>query len=177
MQPRMVGTSGFSLADDKVTVTVERVGNPQPGQLGGTLALGCGPTALPAGEPDGWQLSATALGNIMAGQQAWRDLSFTQPATRPRHLVHRPAAARMVCQRLRHPGLQQLPLPVSWSARKRRLRPCRPKTLPAAVRPAAEPSYRQTRRKAKPTAKPRRRPVAAPASVSSTPPRPPGWPP
>jgi len=169
MQPRLDGTSSFSLADDSVTVTVERVGNPRSqDNLSGTLALELWalPAPYQAGEPDGWQLSATTLGNL-AGQQAWQDLAFTQP------LAARPAGTWCIALLLREwsangyvtRDFSNFPLPVSWNAE------APPAALSAgntdaAVEPAAKPAAAKPVTKAKPAAKPKAAAVAAPAGVS-----------
>lgn len=169
MQPRLDGTSSFSLADDKVTVTVERVGNPRSqDNLSGTLALELWalPAPYQAGEPDGWQLSATALGSL-AGQQAWQDLSFTQP------LATRPAGTWCIALLLREwsangyvtRDFSNFPLPVSWSA-EAPAAALPTENAAAAVEPAAEPATVKPATKAKPAAKPKAAAVAAPANVS-----------
>ena len=108
----------FSLADDKVTVTVERVGNPRSqDNLSGTLALELWAQPAPyRRRTDGWQLSATALGS--SGWPAGLAGPVLHPAPR-----HRPAGT-CIALLLREwsangyvtRDFSNFPLPVSWSA-------------------------------------------------------------
>ncbi|KAB2964356.1 MAG: helix-hairpin-helix domain-containing protein [Zoogloea sp.] len=160
MQPRLDGTSSFSLADDKVSVAVERVSNPRtPDNLSGTLALELWalPAPYQAGEPEGRQLATTTLGSL-AGQQAWQDLAFNQA------LAAHPAGTWYIALLLREwsangyvtRDFSNFPLPVTWNEA-------------SAVAPVEEAPAGSTSPAAKPATKaaPKAKAAAAaPASVS-----------
>lgn len=170
MQPRLDGTSSFSLAEDGVTMAVERISNPRTeDNLSGSLALELWalPAPYQAGEPEGQPLVSVALGSL-AGQQAWQDLAFTQAlATHPAGTWHialllREWSAKGYVTR----DFSNFPLPVTWNAAPTAAAPI--EEAPAAAEApakAAEPAAKPAAGKAKPAAKPKAA-AAAPVSVS-----------
>lgn len=170
MQPRLDGTSSFSLAEDGVTMAVERISNPRTeDNLSGSLALELWalPAPYQAGEPEGQPLVSVALGSL-AGQQAWQDLAFTQAlATHPAGTWHialllREWSAKGYVTR----DFSNFPLPVTWNAAPTAAAPV--EEAPAAAEApakAAEPAAKPAAGKAKPAAKPKAA-AAAPVSVS-----------
>lgn len=170
MQPRLDGTSSFSLAEDGVTMAVERISNPRTeDNLSGSLALELWalPAPYQAGEPEGQPLVSVALGSL-AGQQAWQDLAFTQAlATHPAGTWHialllREWSAKGYVTR----DFSNFPLPVTWNAAPTAAAPF--EEAPAAAEApakAAEPAAKPAAGKAKPAAKPKAA-AAAPVSVS-----------
>ncbi|NML26338.1 helix-hairpin-helix domain-containing protein [Zoogloea dura] len=181
MQPRLDGTSSFSLAEDGVTMAVERISNPRTeDNLSGSLALELWalPAPYQAGEPEGQPLVSVALGSL-AGQQAWQDLAFTQAlATHPAGTWHialllREWSAKGYVTR----DFSNFPLPVTWNAAPAAAAPAEEAPAAAAVtaeapakaaESAAEPAAGPSASKAKPAAKPKAAAAAAaaPASVS-----------
>lgn len=170
MQPRLDGTSSFSLAEDGVTMAVERISNPRTeDNLSGSLALELWalPAPYQAGEPEGQPLVSVALGSL-AGQQAWQDLAFTQAlATHPAGTWHialllREWSAKGYVTR----DFSNFPLPVTWNAAPTAAAPV--EEAPAAAEApakAAEPAAKPAAGKAKLAAKPKAA-AAAPVSVS-----------
>lgn len=170
MQPRLDGTSSFSLAEDGVTMAVERISNPRTeDNLSGSLALELWalPAPYQAGEPEGQPLVSVALGSL-AGQQAWQDLAFTQAlATHPAGTWHialllREWSAKGYVTR----DFSNFPLTVTWNAAPTAAAPF--EEAPAAAEApakAAEPAAKPAAGKAKPAAKPKAA-AAAPVSVS-----------
>lgn len=170
MQPRLDGTSSFSLAEDGVTMAVERISNPRTeDNLSGSLALELWalPAPYQAGEPEGQPLVSVALGSL-AGQQAWQDLAFTQAlATHPAGTWHialllREWSAKGYVTR----DFSNFPLPVTWNAAPTAAAPI--EEAPAAAEApakAAEPAAKPAAGKAKLAAKPKAA-AAAPVSVS-----------
>lgn len=118
-QPRLTGTSGFSLGEQSVGLRVEGLENPRSvDNLSGTLSLELWALAAPyvAGTPDGVQLAAAEL-SPLAGQRSWHDLDLTLP------LVARPAGTWHVALLLREwtaagyatRDFANFSLPVSWA--------------------------------------------------------------
>lgn len=139
MQPRLDGTSSFSLSEDGVTLAVERVSNPRTeDNLSGSLALELWalPAPYQAGEPEGQPLVSVALGSL-AGQQAWQDLAFTQTlASHPVGTWHialllREWSAKGYVTR----DFSNFPLPVTWNAAPAAAAPV--EEAPAEEAPAA----------------------------------------
>lgn len=120
LQPRLTGTSGFSLGEQSVGLRVEGVDNPRSADnLSGTLSLELWALAAPytTGTPEGTQLAAATLGTL-AGQNSWHNIDLTLP------LAARPAGTWTVALLLREwtgagyvtRDFANFSLPVSWQA-------------------------------------------------------------
>lgn len=146
VQPRLTGTTGFSLAEDSVTLNVDAIDNPRSADnLSGSLSLEL--WAYADSKPEGIQLAAANLGSL-AGQNSWYELAIDAP------LIAKPAGTWNIALLLREwtnagyvtRDFANFALPVSWAAETT------PEAKPAAV--------------AKPAAKAAPKVAAAPASVS-----------
>ncbi len=145
-QPRLLGTAGFALVDDKLRVTVDGIDNPRPADnLSGTLSLEL--WALPApyaarGLDGGTHLAGVNLG-ALDGQQSWSALAFDLAVG-----AH-PAGTWYVALLLREwtaagyvtRDFTDFPVPVTWNAElvaPPAVEPA-PAPEPEPVQPAAEP--------------------------------------
>lgn len=135
VQPRLTGTTGFSLAEDSVTLNVDAIDNPRGADnLSGSLSLEL--WAYADSKPQGIQLAAANLGSL-AGQNSWYELAIDAP------LIAKPAGTWNIALLLREwtnagyvtRDFANFALPVSWAAE------AAPEAKPAAVaKPAAKPA-------------------------------------
>ncbi len=116
VQPRLTGATGFSLADDSVTLNVDAIDNPRAADnLSGSLSLEL--WAYADSKPEGIQLAAASLGSL-AGQNSWYELAIDTP------LLAKPAGTWNIALLLREwtnagyvtRDFANFALPVSWAA-------------------------------------------------------------
>lgn len=116
VQPRLTGTTGFSLAEDSVTLNVDAIDNPRGADnLSGSLSLEL--WAYADSKPEGIQLAAANLGSL-AGQNSWYELAIDAP------LIAKPAGTWNIALLLREwtnagyvtRDFAHFALPVSWAA-------------------------------------------------------------
>lgn len=178
VQPRLTGTTAFSLADDSVTLNVDAIDNPRTADnLSGSLSLEL--WAYADSKPEGIQLAAASLGSL-AGQNSWYELAIDTP------LIAKPAGTWNIALLLREwtnagyvtRDFANFALPVSWAAEAAPAAEVAPEAAveakPAAPAKAAPAPKAAAPKAATPkTAAPKAAPAkaapkvaAAPASVS-----------
>jgi DNA uptake protein ComE-like DNA-binding protein len=173
VQPCLGGATGFSLAEDSVTLNVDTIDNPRAADnLSGSLSLEL--WAFADDKPEGIPLAGANLGSL-AGQNSWYELAIDTP------LTAKPAGTWNIALLLREwtnagyvtRDFANFALPVSWAAEvtpKAEAAPeakptAKPAAAPKAVEPkavepkAAAPKAAAAKAAAKPAA-------ASPASVS-----------
>lgn len=161
VQPRLTGTTGFSLAEDSVTLNVDAIDNPRSADnLSGSLSLEL--WAYADSKPEGIQLAAANLGSL-AGQNSWYELAIDAP------LIAKPAGTWNIALLLREwtnagyvtRDFANFALPVSWAAE------ATPEAKPAAVaKPAAKPAAAPKAAAAKAVAPKAAEPKAAAAKAA-----------
>jgi DNA uptake protein ComE-like DNA-binding protein len=174
VQPCLTGATGFSLAEDSVTLNVGAIDNPRAADnLSGSLSLEL--WAFADSKPEGIQLASANLGSL-AGQNSWYELTIDTP------LLAKPAGTWNIALLLREwtnagyvtRDFTNFALPVSWVAEvapKAEAAPeAKPAAKPAAAPKAAEPKAVAPKavepKVAAAKAAPKPAAAAAPASVS-----------
>jgi DNA uptake protein ComE-like DNA-binding protein len=178
VQPRLTGTTAFSLADDSVTLNVDAIDNPRTADnLSGSLSLEL--WAYADSKPEGIQLAAASLGSL-AGQNNWYELAIDTP------LIAKPAGTWNIALLLREwtnagyvtRDFANFALPVSWAAEAAPAAEVAPEAaveakpaVPAKAAPAPKAAAPKaaTPKTAAPKAAPAKaapKVAAAPASVS-----------
>lgn len=161
VQPRLVGSTGFSVGETTISLSVDGIDNPRGADnLSGTLSLELWALDAPFrnGNPEGVQLVASTLGSL-AGQSSWQSLALDLP------LAARPAGTWHIALLLREwtavgyvtRDFTNFALPLCWEAE-------------AVATPIVEPvASAKPASKAKPAAKAAAPKAAAPAKAATVP--------
>ena len=174
VQPRFVGTTGFTFGDDSVSLVADGIENPRASDnLSGTLSLELWALETPytRGEPVGVQLTAASLG-LLGGGNSLVDLAFDLP------LAYRPAGTWHIALLLREwtqsgfvtRDFSNFALPVSWAPASAPAKAEVVEAAPAEVAPAKATSAKKTAKPAAAKAEPKAEaaPAAKPAKAVST---------
>ncbi len=182
VQPRLAGSTGFTLFDTRVNVMVEGIENPRGADnLSGSLSLELWALNAPytSGNPDGVQLAVAQLG-CLGGEQSWPALNLDLS------LLARPVGTWHIALLLREwtpagfvtRDASNFALPVSWAAEAeveaapvveaQAAVEATPAVEEAAVKPAAKakPAKAAAPKAKAPAAKAAEPKAAAPAGVS-----------
>ncbi len=167
LQPRLVGSTGFSVGETTVSLSVDGIDNPRGADnLSGTLSLELWALDAPFsnGSPEGVQLAASTLGSL-AGQGSWQGLTLDLP------LAARPAGTWHIALLLREwtafgyitRDFTNFALPLSWEAEA----VTAPAAKPAAAAKPVVAAKAAAEAKPAPKAKPAAKPAAAPKAAAT----------
>ncbi|MBL8452815.1 MAG: helix-hairpin-helix domain-containing protein [Zoogloea sp.] len=169
VQPRLVGSTGFSVGETTLSLSVDGIDNPRGADnLSGTLSLELWALDAPFsnGNPKGVQLAASTLGSL-AGQSSLQSLALDLP------LAARPAGTWHIALLLREwtafgyvtRDFTNFALPLSWEAEA----VAAPAAKPAAAATPVVATKTAAEAKPAPKAKPAAKPAAAAPKAAATP--------